>query len=148
MCPSGLFQHWGALPEESPDTRKDPHRIPHRILRPLVSGTQHLLQSNRAEPETALAREGDNPAWSGEQVPSSPLQHRGSLHVEFLDTPKVLTGPLHGILIPLVSGTQLLPGGRFEHQISGHLPCKKRACLQRIIWPLRLRRELVSQVCW
>ena len=24
-------------------------------------------------------------------------------------------------------------GGRFKHQISGHLPCKKRACLQRII---------------
>jgi hypothetical protein len=29
-----------------------------------------------------------------------------------------------------VSGTQLLPGGRFELQISGHLPCKRRACLQ------------------
>ena len=62
MCPSGLFQHWGALPEESPDTRKDPHRIRHGILGPLVSGTQHLLQSNRAGPETALIKEADNRA--------------------------------------------------------------------------------------
>jgi hypothetical protein len=31
-------------------------------LRPLVSGTQHLLQTNGAGPETALTREADNPA--------------------------------------------------------------------------------------
>jgi hypothetical protein len=78
---------------ESLDTRKDPHRIPHGTLRPLVSGTQHLLQANRMGPETALTREADNPAWSRAQVPSGPLQHQGSLHMEFLDTPKVLTGP-------------------------------------------------------
>jgi hypothetical protein len=47
-------------PAESPDTGKDPHRIPHGILRPLVSGTQHLLQSNHAGPETPLTREADN----------------------------------------------------------------------------------------
>ena len=58
--PSGPLQHQGALPAESPNTRKDPHRIPHGILRPLVSGTQRLLQSNRAGPETALTREADN----------------------------------------------------------------------------------------
>jgi hypothetical protein len=52
----------GALPSESLDTRKEPHRIPHGILSPLVSGTQRLLQSNRVEPETALTREADNPA--------------------------------------------------------------------------------------
>ena len=52
--------HRGALPVESPDTRKGPHRIPHGILRPLVSGTQCLPQSNRAEPETALTREADD----------------------------------------------------------------------------------------
>ena len=34
-----------------------PNRIPHRILRLLVSGTQHLLQSNRAGLETTLVRE-------------------------------------------------------------------------------------------
>jgi hypothetical protein len=51
-----------SLPGESPDTRKDSHRIPHRILRPLVSGTQRLLQSNRAGPETALIKEADKPA--------------------------------------------------------------------------------------
>jgi hypothetical protein len=29
-----------------------------------------------------------------------------------------------------------------------HLPCKRRACLQRLLWPLRLRKELDSQDCW
>jgi hypothetical protein len=29
-----------------------------------------------------------------------------------------------------VSGLHLLPGGRSEQQISVHLPCKRRACLQ------------------
>jgi hypothetical protein len=58
----GRLEHRGALPAESPNTRKGPHRIPHGILRPLVSGTQRLPQSNHAEPETALTREADNPA--------------------------------------------------------------------------------------
>ena len=147
QVPSGPLQHWGALPAESPDTRKNPHRIPHGILRPLVSETQCLLRSNRMEPETALTREADNPAWSGAQVLSGLLQHQGSLHAEFPDTPKFLRGPLR-TLRPLWNGTQLLPGGRFQHQISGQLPCKKRACLQRISWPLKLVRDLVSQVCW
>ena len=47
-----------------------------------------------------------------------------------------------------VSGLYLLLGGRSECQISVHLPCKRRACLQRVLWPLKLRRELDSQVCW
>jgi hypothetical protein len=42
------------------DTRKDPQRIPHGILRPLVSGTQCLLQSNLTGHETALIKEADN----------------------------------------------------------------------------------------
>ena len=54
-------QQQGALPAESPDTHKDPHRIPHGILRPLVSVTQCLPQSNRMEAETALTREADDP---------------------------------------------------------------------------------------
>jgi hypothetical protein len=33
-------------------------------------------------------------------------------------------------------------------QTSVHLLCKKRAWLQRVLWPLRLRRELDSQDCW
>jgi hypothetical protein len=37
------------------------HRIPHGILRPLVSGTQRLPQSNHAEPETVVIREADYP---------------------------------------------------------------------------------------
>jgi hypothetical protein len=39
-----------------------PHRTLHGILGPLVSGTQFLLQSNHAGPETALIREAENPA--------------------------------------------------------------------------------------
>jgi hypothetical protein len=49
------------LPAESLNTRKGPHRIPCGILRPLVSGTQHLPQSNRSEPETVVIREADYP---------------------------------------------------------------------------------------
>jgi len=47
-----------------------------------------------------------------------------------------------------VLGLHLLPEGRSESQIFVYLPCKRRACLQRGLWPLKLRRELVSQVCW
>ena len=61
QVPSGKLQHRGALPAESSDTRKEPHRIPLGILRPLVSGTQLLLQSNHVGPQTALTRETDNP---------------------------------------------------------------------------------------
>jgi hypothetical protein len=46
-----------------------------------------------------------------------------------------------------VSGLHLLPGGNSEQQISVHLLCKRRACLQRVHSPLKLRRELVSQDC-
>jgi hypothetical protein len=60
-------------------------------------------------------------------VPSSPHQHQGTLGAESADR------TLHGILRPLVSRSQLLPGGRFEHQISGNLPWKRRACLQRVL---------------
>ena len=59
---SVYIQEQQQRPMESLDTRKDPHRIPHGTLRPLVSGTQHLLQANRMGPETALTREADNPA--------------------------------------------------------------------------------------
>jgi hypothetical protein len=46
-----------------------------------------------------------------------------------------------------VSGLHLQPWGRSECQISVHLPWKRRACLQRVLWPLRFRRELDSQDC-
>jgi hypothetical protein len=59
MRPSASLEPRATLPAESPDTRKGPHRIPHGILRPLVSGTQHRPQSNRVEPETVVHREAD-----------------------------------------------------------------------------------------
>jgi hypothetical protein len=44
-----------------PNTCKGPHRTPHGILRPLMSGTQRLTQSNLAEPETVIHREAGYP---------------------------------------------------------------------------------------
>jgi hypothetical protein len=50
------------------------------------------------------------------------------------------TGPL--------SCLHLQTGDKSKHQTSLHLPCKRRTCLQRVLWSLKLRRELHSQVCW
>jgi hypothetical protein len=61
QAPSAPLEPQGTLPADSPNTPKGPHRIPHGILRPLVSGTQRLPQSNHAEPETAVNREADYP---------------------------------------------------------------------------------------
>jgi hypothetical protein len=47
-----------------------------------------------------------------------------------------------------VSDLHLQPRGRSERQTSVHFLCKRRACLKRVLWPLRLRRELDSQDCW
>ena len=44
---------------------QSPQRTPHRILRPLVNGTQLLLQSNCTGLETALIREAENQADQG-----------------------------------------------------------------------------------
>jgi hypothetical protein len=46
QLPSTPLEPLGTWPAESPDTGKGPQRIPHGILRPLVSGTQHLPQSS------------------------------------------------------------------------------------------------------
>ena len=59
--PSAPLEPRAYLPAKLPDTCKGPHRIPHGILRPLVSGTQRQPQSNRAEPETAGNKEADYP---------------------------------------------------------------------------------------
>ena len=45
-------------------------------------------------------------------------------------------------------GPHLQPGVRAELQTSVHLSCQKKGCLQRVFWPLGLRRELDSQDCW
>ena len=133
------------LPAELPDTCKGPHRIPHGILRPLVSGTQRRPQSNRVELETAVPREAGYPGLIWGTNPFHSTRAPATLPAESPDTRKGPHRIPHGILRPLVSGTQLLPGVWFEHQISGYLPCKKRACLQRILCPLKLRRVLPSR---
>jgi hypothetical protein len=91
-----------------------------------VSGTHRPLQSNRAGPETALIKEAGNPAWYGTSSPSRPVHcSTGFLaRGESTDTHKDPHRICHGILSPLVSGTQLLSRGRFKHQISGHLPAR------------------------
>jgi hypothetical protein len=118
-----------------------------------VSGTQLLLQSNRGGPETALIREAKTQPDQGHKslpVPPAP----GSLGAESADTHKLplrlpgvhastgvpwtwslrtpirYTQDLPQNLKTSVSVSQLLPGDRFEHQISGHLPCKRKAYLQ------------------
>ena len=96
------------MPTESLDTCKDSHRIPHGILRPVMRGTNHLLQSNHVGHVTALIREAEKPASSGSQFPSCPYQHRGTLLTVSPDTCKDPHSVPHGILSPLVSGTQHL----------------------------------------
>jgi hypothetical protein len=73
------LEHQGALPAESPDTCKGPLRIPHGILRPLVSGTQRLPQSNCAEPNTALTREADDPGLTRGTSPFQSTRAPGCL---------------------------------------------------------------------
>ena len=77
--PSAPLKHRDALPAESPNTHKGPLRIPHGILRPLVSGTQRLPQSSRAEPETAVTREADHPGLTWGTSPFRPNRAPGCL---------------------------------------------------------------------
>jgi hypothetical protein len=118
--PASRYLGWGVYGHS-----QGTHRTLHGILRLLVCGTHLLVQTNHAGAETALIREAQNPDWSGTQVPSSPCQHQGTLGAESTDTPTQGTyRTLHGILRLLVTGSQLLPGGRFKHQISGYLPLR------------------------
>jgi hypothetical protein len=106
------------------------------------SGSQNNLESNRTK--CNLSREKSMPsvhlnwsyqktlrgkqttqAWPEAQAPSAPLEPQGTLPADSPDTRKGPHRIPHGILRTLASGTQLLPGGRFEHQISGYLTCKK-----------------------
>jgi hypothetical protein len=119
------LEHRGALPAESPNIRRGPHRIPCGILRPLVSETQRLPPSNRVEPETSVNREADDPGLTWGTSPFCSTRARGALPV---GSPNNRKGPHripHGILRPLVSGTQLLPGGRFDTRYLGTFPARR-----------------------
>jgi hypothetical protein len=58
----------------------------------------------------------------------------------------VCAGEHPGCWSNIASGTgpilclHLQPGGRAELQNSVLFPCKRRPCLQRLLWPLRLRK--------
>ena len=114
------------------NTRKGPHGTPHGILRPLVSGTQRLPQSNRAEPKTAVHREAGYPGliWGTSPFCSTPAP--GYLASRVLpNTRKGPHGTPHGIPRPLVSGTQRLAlSNRAEPETAVH----REAGYPGLIW--------------
>jgi hypothetical protein len=95
-----------------------------------VSGSRHpgtfpTRGEGRCPPGSAL------PAGAGEKAILSP----GSLRDQSVQSVQVSTdcrGNTSSGTRP-VSGLHLQPGGRSEHQTSVHLPCKRRACLQRLL---------------
>ena len=132
QIPSPRLEPRATLPAESPDTRKGPHRIPHGILRPLMSGTQRLPQSNRAELETAVHREAGYPGLIWGTSPFRSTRAPGYLASRVLpNTRKGPHGTPHGILRPLVSGTQRLPqSNRAEPETAVH----REAGYPGLIW--------------
>ena len=113
-------------------TEEDP------ILGSRHPGTFPVREDVSAPPRRALLEHLGEPSWFSDHSKTS--QHRWECGLQKLtasgtgqsDTTSG-TGP--------VSGLHLLPGGRSECQISVHFPCKRKACLQRVLRPLRLRRE-------
>jgi hypothetical protein len=67
-------------------------------------------------------------AWPGAQAPSAPLEPQANLPAESPDTRKGPHRIPQGILRPLVSGTQLLPGVRFEHQMGTFHARRELSC--------------------
>jgi hypothetical protein len=86
--------------------------------------------------QEGIARPPGEPSWFLD--PSKTSLHRWEYGLQKLTDS--VTGP--------VSGLHLLPGGRSKCQMSVHLLCKRRDCLKRVLCPLKLRRDIVSQVCW
>jgi hypothetical protein len=92
----------------------------------------------------ALPEHLGDPCWFPD--PSETNLHRRELGLQkLIDSVTGQTNTASGT--GPVSGLHLLLGGRSKNQISVHLPCKRRPCLQRVLRPLKLRKELVSQVC-
>jgi hypothetical protein len=81
------------------------------IKRPAVSGTGESHRASEAAPSSAP----DN------RPPSWPEQHSLGERSCF--------------------GPSSSARRRSKHQITVHLPWKRRACLQRLLWPLKLRGE-------
>jgi hypothetical protein len=112
-----------------------------------ASGTGYVLDSRHLG--TFPAR-GEVTTWEGSDLQSRWGSHLVSWvprrpvcageHSDYRGNPSSGTGPLLGL--------HLQPGGRSKRQTSVHLPCKRRACLKRVLWPLKLRRELDSQDSW
>jgi hypothetical protein len=113
--------------------------------------TQLLGQTSFWAPDiwaSFLAR-GEVTAWEGSDCQRryeshfvSPVPQRSVCagdHAECRGNTSSGTGPVSGIHLQL--------GGRSERQIFVHLPCKRRACLQRVFCPLTVRNKLDSQDC-
>jgi hypothetical protein len=142
------------LPEQ---VRKPPvSQVPQRPVCPgesldcrsnTASGTDPV--SGSRHPGTFPAR-GEVATWEGSDHQSrweSHLVSQVPRRAACADEPEDCRGNTSSGTGP-VSSLHLQPGGRCECQTSVHLPCKRRACLLRVLWPLKLRRELDSQHCW
>ena len=105
----------------------------------------HLPTKGEVSPRRALPGQVREPPWVPDPSETSLLRWEcglQKLHSSGTGRSDTASGT-----VP-VSGHHLQPGGRAECQISVHFPCKRRACLQRVLWSLRLRRKLDFQVCW
>ena len=116
--------------------RRSAHRL-RRVSKQTAEATQLLGQtpaSGCRHPGTFPAR-GKVTTWEGSDLQSRLGNHLVSWvprrpvcagdHADFRGNPSSGTGP--------VLGLHLQPGGRSECQTSVHLPCKRRACLKRVL---------------
>jgi hypothetical protein len=135
------------------------HLVSQVSQRPVHAGEHMDIRTNRASwrgslwvPSSSAQRQSWNPdLWAASPPKESPPP--GSVMTPGLSE----ISPhrrVHGqkkqqsFLDRVPSGLNLQPRGGSELQTSVHLPCKRRACLQRLLWPLGLRRELDSQESW
>jgi hypothetical protein len=127
------------------------------IQRPAVSGTGESHRASEAAP--FLAPDNRPPSWSEHRCLPGPggfcLRFRGS-HLGsgtprravctgesvvywnngFCDRPKQ-----HSFWERSCFGPSSSARRRSKYQITVHLPWKRRACLERLLWPLKLRGE-------
>jgi hypothetical protein len=118
------------LKKEMPMNIQEAYRTPNRLDQKrnspqlIIIRTTNALNKDRILKAEIRGSSPFRPAHCSTVVPGAG---------ESVDTNKDPHRICHGILRPLVSGTQRLPGARFKHQISGHHPCKRGACMHRVL---------------